>query len=152
MRTAWCETTISPVDSPLFRFQRRITYADCTLGNHVYYSRYLEFLEEARGEFFRSLGKPMLALQSEGVTFPVTECHLRYLTPARYDDVITIEIWPTLAQGPRLGLGYRLRNEAGSVLIEADTIHACVSLEEKPRRVPQALLAALQPFLRDWAR
>lgn len=36
----------------VFVWNRRVTYADCTVGNHVYYSRYPDFLEEARGEFF----------------------------------------------------------------------------------------------------
>ena len=30
-----------------FQHQHRVSYADCTLGNHVYYGRYLDLLEEA---------------------------------------------------------------------------------------------------------
>ncbi len=41
------------------------------MGNHVYYSRYLEMLEGARGEFFRHLGCPFLGLQEAGTAFPV---------------------------------------------------------------------------------
>ncbi|EEF57182.1 hypothetical protein Cflav_PD0189, partial [Pedosphaera parvula Ellin514] len=37
----------------LYRHSYRVTYADCTVGNHIYYSRYLNLLEAARGEFFR---------------------------------------------------------------------------------------------------
>jgi len=49
----------SPVSAP-FRHIYRVVYADCTLGNHIYYSRYLDILEAARGEFFRHLGVPLL--------------------------------------------------------------------------------------------
>lgn len=49
----------------------RVTYAECTLGNHVYHSRYLDILEAARGEFFRALGHPLLAWQERGVLFPI---------------------------------------------------------------------------------
>ena len=61
-----------------------------------------DILAAARGEFFREMGLPLLELQAQDTIFPVAECHLRYKTPARYDDVLTVEIWATLAQGARL--------------------------------------------------
>ena len=61
-----------------FCHQHRVTYSECTLGNHVYYARYLDWLEEARGEFFRELGTSFAALQQQEIIFPVVECHLRY--------------------------------------------------------------------------
>ena len=53
-----------------FQHQHRVTYADCTLGNHVYYGRYLEILEAARGEFFRQLGATFLNGRSGASCFP----------------------------------------------------------------------------------
>ena len=76
----------------------RVTYADCTIGNHVYYANYLGILEAARGEFFRSLGSTLLKWQEAGFMFPVVEAHLRYKALARYDDVLSIEIWVTAAE------------------------------------------------------
>ena len=32
----------------VFLHRHRVTYAECTVGNHVYYSRYLDLLESAR--------------------------------------------------------------------------------------------------------
>ena len=46
------------VSANVFRYIRRVTYAECTLGNHIYHARYLDLLEAARGEFFRQLGLP----------------------------------------------------------------------------------------------
>jgi acyl-CoA thioesterase FadM len=43
-----------------FCHTHRVTYAECTVGNHVYHSRYLDLLEAARGEFIRSLGATVL--------------------------------------------------------------------------------------------
>src|SRR6478736_3607304 len=86
----------------------RVTYADCTVANHIYYSRYLDLLEAARGEFFRHLGITFLEWQQQDVIFPVIECRLRYKTPARYDDVVATEIWVTAAEGVRLNFAYRM--------------------------------------------
>jgi acyl-CoA thioester hydrolase len=133
--------------APAFQHVHRVTYADCTVGNHIYYSRYLDLLEAARGEFFRSLGSTLLQWQERDVVFPVIECRLRYRAPARYDDVLTTEVWPTLAERMRLNFAHRMVNAAGRVLLEAETFHVCAGVEEKLSRLPEDLLAMLAPWL-----
>ncbi len=61
----------------MFRHTHRVSYAECTVGNHVYHSRYLDLLEAARGEFIRSLGPTVLHWQEQDVIFPVIEARLR---------------------------------------------------------------------------
>jgi acyl-CoA thioester hydrolase len=119
----------------------------CTVGNHIYYSRYLDLLEAARGEFFRHLGTTFLQLQEQGVIFPVIECHLRYRGAARYDDLLTIEIWLTELGRVRHTFNYRVLNHEGRELVEGMTVHACTGLDDKPRRLPEGLAAALQPYV-----
>ena len=131
----------------VFRHQHRVTYTECTVGNHIYYSRYLDLLEAARGEFFRQLGTPVLAWQAQDVIFPVIECRLRYKSPARYDDVLAIEVWPTAAEKIRLNFSHRILNQSGALILEAETFHVCTGLAEKPRRLPPELVLKLQPFL-----
>ncbi len=132
--------------SPLpFRHRLRVTYADCTVGNHVYYARYLDFLEAARGEFFRHLGKTFQAWQDEGLIFPVIECRLQYRGPARYDDELEVEVAVLQAEGVRLGFRYRVVRAGGSVLVEAEIRHVCTSLEERPKRLPESLRDSLEP-------
>jgi acyl-CoA thioester hydrolase len=133
------------MNSP-FRHCLRVTYAHCTLGNHVYYARYLDFLEAARGELFRSVGAPFQAWQDQGLAFPVIECRLQYRGPARYDDEITVEVTVVQAEGVRLTFGYRIVKSDGTLLVEAETRHVCTSLEERPKRLPEALRAQLTPF------
>jgi len=131
----------------VFRHSHRVTYADCTVGDHVYYARYLDFLEAARNEMFRSLGIPMRELQEQDVIFPVVECRLRYKAPARYDDFITVELWLFAAERVRLNFSSRILNQAGDLLVEADTIHACTNRNRRPRRIPETLRTALLPYV-----
>ena len=131
-----------------FVHQRRVTYADCTVGNHIYYGRYLEILETARGELFRAAGATFLQLQESGNIFPVVEAHLRYKAPARYDDMLNIEIWLTAAERVRLNFSYRITNQNGTLILEGETIHVCTSIEEKLKRLPEELVAALAPYVR----
>lgn len=145
-RRSQTAATVAPVSARIFRHVYRVVYADCTLGNHIYYSRYLDILEAARGEFFRQLGQPLLELQAQEILFPVVECHLRYKSPARYDDVLTVELWPTLVQGARLNFGFRIVKEE-TLILEGETLHVCTGLNEKPKRVPEHLAEKLTNFL-----
>jgi acyl-CoA thioester hydrolase len=131
----------------IFRHPHRATYADCTLGNHIYYARYLNLLEAARGEFFRQIGKPLLELQTAGVIFPVIECRLRYRSAAHYDDLLTIELWLSELARVRLTFEYRLLGPDNRELVDAVTMHACTTVDDKPRRLPEDLTAALGPYV-----
>ncbi len=140
--------TLPPVRENVFIHQHRVTYADCTVGNHVYYARYLDILEAARGEFFRSCGGTLLKWQDLGFMFPVVEAHLRYKLLARYDDLLAVEVWLTAAERVRLNFAYRITNEAGALVLEGETWHVCMNLEEKLKRLPEPFVAAVQPHLR----
>jgi acyl-CoA thioester hydrolase len=138
----------APMAAP-FHHPHRVSYADCTVGNHVYYSRYLDFLETGRGEFIRSLGPTMLEWQERDVIFPVLEARLRYRSPARYDDLLTIAVWPAAVERVRLNFGYRIVNQDGKSILEAETCHVCAGVSGKPRRLPEELAERLKPFLSE---
>ncbi len=134
------------MSSLVFRCPYRVTYSECTVGNHIYYSRYLDILEAARGEFFRQLGPTFLKWQQQDVIFPAVECRLRYKAPARYDDLLTVETWLTVMERIRLNFAYRiLKND--TLLLEAETFHVCTGLDEKPKRLPETLCSLLDPYL-----
>jgi YbgC/YbaW family acyl-CoA thioester hydrolase len=126
-----------------FRHQHRVNYAECTVGNHVYHARYLDFLEAARGELLRSLGAPVRFWQEKDTIFPVIEARLHYQFPARYDDLLAIEVWPTLVQGVRVNFAHRILNQDSKVIMLAETFHACTGTGEKPKRIPADLAALL---------
>jgi acyl-CoA thioester hydrolase len=132
--------------SAVFRHTHRVIYASCTVGNHVYYGRYLDILEEARGEFVRALGVPLLQLQEADVIFPVIEVNLRYKGMARYDDLLTIELWLTEAGKVRLNFAYRILC-GDRLLVEGSTAHVCTGMNEKPKRLSEDLVAKLRPYL-----
>jgi len=132
----------------MFRHTHRVTYAECTVGNHIYHSRYLDLLEAARGEFIRSLGPTVLHLQEKDVIFPVIEARLRFKSPARYDDLLAIEVWPALIERVRLNFGHSVTNQHGKLVLEAETFHACTGIDEKPKRLPEELAEKLKPHLK----
>ena len=130
-----------------FRYQHRVTYAECTIGDHIYHSRYLDLLEAARGEFMRLSGTTVREWQERDHIFPLIEARLRYRFPARYDDMLTVEVWPTLMERVRLNFGHRILNQDGKLILEAETFHACTSRDEKPKRLPADLAEKLKTYL-----
>lgn len=136
------------MEQHVFQHAHRVTYADCTLGDHVYHARYLNLLEAARNEFLRGLGQPFLDWQNQDTIFPVVECHVRYKSPARYDDLLSLEVWLTTADRVRLDFAYRILNQARALILEAETLHACTKVDGRPKRLPEALRERLLPFVR----
>jgi acyl-CoA thioester hydrolase len=130
-----------------FCHKHRVSYAECTVGNHVYHSRYLDLLEAARGEFIRSFGSTVLRWQENDLIFPVIEARLNYRFPARYDDLLAIEVWVTAIEKVRLNFGHRILNQNGKLILEAETFHVCTGVDEKPKRLPEELAGKLKPHL-----
>src|SRR5690349_9957716 len=56
----------------------------------VYYATCLRFFEGVRGEWIRALGLTYAEIEERGIYLPVLEVGVRYLKPARYDDVLEI--------------------------------------------------------------
>ena len=129
-----------------FVHSHRITYAECTVGNHVYFARYLDVLEETRGELFRAAGLPLLELQAADLLFPVVACQIRYRHPARYDDLVTIDAWVSAISPARLRLSYRMRAAAGQAIVDAEIDHVCTSTAEKIKRLPPVVVQKLAPY------
>ncbi|MBI3414489.1 MAG: acyl-CoA thioesterase [Verrucomicrobia bacterium] len=130
----------------IFRHTHRVSYAECTLGNHIYYARYFDLLETARGEFFRAAGLPLLELQGRDTVFPVIEVRARFKSPARYDDLLQIELRILALEKIRLTFGCRILQQDGRLVLEATTEHVCATLAEKPKRLPEDLKTALRPY------
>jgi acyl-CoA thioester hydrolase len=133
--------------SKVFRCTHRVSYAECTVGNHVYHSRFLDMLERARGEFFHSLSWGFLQLQEQEAVFLVTDCRMRFLSMARYDDLLTVELWLSELRRARCSCAGRIRNSVGAVVHESVVQLACTTLVGRPRRMPAQLADRLRAYL-----
>lgn len=68
----------------------RVYYEDTDAGGIVYYVNYLKFMERARTEFLRSLGKGHRALREEGQMLVVADSSVQFKRPALLDDELTV--------------------------------------------------------------
>lgn len=128
----------------MHRFETRIYYEDTDLAGLVYYANYLKFIERARSEWIRAIGIDQVALKSQGLVFVVRQLTADYLSPARYDDLLTIESRVNSLSPARLVLDQQVLRD-GALLFQAQVTLVCINQAGRPVRLPAALVAAMQP-------
>lgn len=112
----------------------RVRYAETDRMGVVYYANYLVWCEVGRVELLRGLGRSYAALEAEGVGLAVSEVRVRYLAPARFDDVIRVETTLTGVRSRAVTFDYVVSHVAsGARLAMAHT--ALVSIDAQGRLV-----------------
>jgi acyl-CoA thioester hydrolase len=123
--------------------QVRVIYGDTDQMGVVYYANYLRYFEAGRNEFIRAKGLRYRDFETTyGRVLPVVEAHVAYRTPARYDDLLTVETSLTEARRATARFGYRIVRD-GEVVATGHTVHACLDRSGRVQRMPKELLEAL---------
>jgi len=78
--------------APRFTTRVRVRYAETDAAGVVYYGNYLTYFEVVRVELLRALGRPITSIEAQGVQMPVVEARLKYLRPARLDDLLDVSV------------------------------------------------------------
>jgi acyl-CoA thioester hydrolase len=123
----------------------RVYWEDTDAGGVVFYANHLKFFERARTEWLRAAGVGQQALVEEtGAIFIVSDTRVRYLKPARLDDLLSVTVLPTEIGRVRLTLQQQCWR--GPDLLSEGTIEvACVAHGTfRPQRIPTAVLQRLQ--------
>lgn len=125
----------------------RVRYGETDQMGYVYYGRYAEYYEVGRTDLLRGLGLSYKGFEDEGIMLPVAEMKIRYMRPARYDDLLTVvtrlEDLPTA----RIRFVYDTYNEAGEHLNTGEvTLVFTNALTRRPVRPPAAMMEKLEPF------
>ncbi|MGH8019257.1 MAG: acyl-CoA thioesterase [Opitutaceae bacterium] len=124
------------------RTEIRVRYAETDMMGIAYHGSYLPWLEIGRTELLREHGLPYLELERLGYRLPVLELGMRYMKPAVYDDVVTIE--SSIVEKPvlRIRIDYRLTRGAVPIAT-GHTMHAFLNHENQPVRPPAVFTEAL---------
>ena len=133
---------------PVFSWPLRVYWEDTDAGGVVYHAAYLRFIERARSEWLRACGVEQQRLRDEhGILFVVADLHVKFLAPARLDDVLHAQITAFTRRSASMRFTQCiLRPADGALLIEADVRAACIDAASyKPRRIPDSLLTEFAP-------
>ena len=118
----------------------RVRYPETDRMGVAHHSHFAVWFELGRTELMRDIGCPYGEMEDrDGVYFPVVDLGVRYLRPARYDQVLAIESRLAAVEGVRVRFEYEIRDERGSTLATGHTVHASVDVDGRPRRLSAAI-------------
>jgi acyl-CoA thioester hydrolase len=116
----------------------RVRYPEVDAMGYAHHSRIVQYLEMGRIELLRSLGVAYADLEQQGIFFVVTRVEVRYRTPARYDDELTLSTTVQRQTLVRYDHTYLLKR-GNTIIAEGQTTIACVGRDGQPREIPQEL-------------
>ena len=123
----------------------RVYYQDTDAGGVVFHAQYLAFMERARSELLNANGIDLARfVERHGVLFVVHEIHVKFLLPARVNDLLSVSA--EVVKMGRASFVFRQKVERGAeLLVEADVSLALVDRNRmKPARMPAELEQALR--------
>lgn len=124
------------IDGQVHRLAVRAYFEDTDLSGVVYHANYLRWFERGRSDCVRLLGIDQRAAQEAGEgAFAVAELSIRYLRPARLDDVVIIETTTDQLRAASCRMTQRAWR-GGELLAEARVRAGFVAPDGRPRRMP----------------
>jgi acyl-CoA thioester hydrolase len=128
-----------------YRFPIRVRSGDTDPMGFAYYAHTLRWFEIGRAEMVRALETSDRSVEEGGTALPVVEAHCRYLRPAGYHDLITVETGVLELNHASVQFAHRVVREAdGELLALGHTEHCCLDGGGKPVRPSTELAQVLR--------
>ncbi len=112
-----------------FETRLRVRYAETDQMGFVYYGNYPQYYEVGRADAMRKLGMTYKEMEAKGVVMPIARMEVKYIRPARYDDLLTVKTTVPVLPEARMHFDYEIYNEEGVLLNKGLTILAFLNKE-----------------------
>ncbi len=116
----------------------RVRYAETDRMGLLHHANYLVYFEQGRTELLRSLGLAYKDLEDQGYLLVLTRAEIRYRSPARYDDLLTLRTIVERTTAVRIDHRYELLRD-GTLIAEGSTTLACVDRDGRVQALPKIL-------------
>lgn len=112
-----------------FTVTRRIEFVDTDMGGIVHFSRFFVFMETAEHLFLESLGLSVHQRRDgREISWPRVAAACDYLQPARFGDVVEIQLAVTRKGRTSLAYGFEFRR-GGELLARGRTAAVCCEFD-----------------------
>lgn len=128
----------------------RVYYEDTDAGGVVYYANYLKYMERGRTEWLRALGVDQSDVAREcGRVFMVVAMEIKYLQPARLDDLLTVRTQVTRIG--RASLNFAQQIYCNGELLTRGTVQVgCVdAITMRPAGMPPQVRTKLEVTIQE---
>jgi acyl-CoA thioester hydrolase len=129
-----------------FRHELRVRYGECDPQGIVFNANYLLYFDVVFTELWRVAIGPWLEMVERGVDAVVAEANVKFLAPARYDDVLTLAA--TISRLGRTAITTDIDVLRGEqTLIQGQLRHVCVATDTWAKtEIPDWVRDGLRPF------
>ena len=136
------------MSSKVFRTSYRVTWADTDAAQVVHYSNYFKLFERAEEDFYRHLGFSFTDLRTKGLWFPRVEAFCQYKKPARFNDLLEIELAVEELREKSVKYGFRIvSNETNMLLATGHVVVVAADKQAgKATQIPREIVEKLKPF------
>lgn len=126
----------------------RVRYGEVDQMGFLYYGNYALYYEVGRATMIREAGYPYSEMEKDGVVMPVVKMNAKFLRPALYDELITVETTlKELSIHPFVTFHHRLFNEQGELIHKGEvTLTFFDPATRKRVPMPERLLSYLKPY------
>jgi acyl-CoA thioester hydrolase len=121
----------------------RVRFAETDAQGVAHHSNYLVWFELARVDFLERFAGGYQRLRDLGIESLLVEAHVRYLSPARFDDRLVVHSRCVDVRGARFRFEYAVERD-GELIAEGWTAHGTVDAATmRPTRTPAWLVSAI---------
>jgi len=113
----------------------RVRFSETDAMGIVHHSRYLPYLEEARVEYLRHIGRPYHEIRDAGLEMAVLEAFVQYRQPLKFDDVVNVNVAMGTITRATFQMTYLL-TVADEIRATGVTAHGALTTEGNATRLP----------------
>lgn len=104
----------------------RIPFYDVDMMRIVWHGHYVKYFERARCELLDLIGYNYAEMETSGYMWPIVDCRLKYIRPARFGRVVRARATLTEYQN-RLGISYLITDEeSGERLTKGQSLQVAI--------------------------
>ena len=115
--------------------QIRVRYAETDRMGLLHHANYLVYFEQARTELLRAQGLTYKDMEDQGFYLVITNVEVKFKSPARYDDMLTIQTTVSRTTPVRIEHTYAVTCD-GRAVADGKTTLACVDRAGKLQALP----------------
>ncbi len=116
----------------------RVRYAETDRMGLLHHANYLVYFEQGRTELLRARGITYKDLEDQGYLLVLARVEVRYRSPARYDDLLTLRTTVTRTTPVRIEHKYEVLRD-DTLVAEGESTLACVDRDGKLQALPDWL-------------
>ncbi len=122
----------------------KVRYAETDQMGVVHHGNYAQYLEMARIDWLSQFEISYKQMEREGVMLPVYAMEFKFIKPATFDDILTIETRLKRLPNVKIEFEYSIFNQEKELITTASTVLVFMdALTKKVIRCPENILESI---------